>query len=303
MNAVAVLASIPSPAVKVWYLGPLPLRAYGLAIIAGIAAAIWIGTRRLRSRTDGGGADDILDVAFWAVPFGIVGARLYHVVTSPDRFFGPGGDLAAALRVWEGGLGIWGGIAGGALGAYIACRRKGLRFAVVADAIAPGLLIAQAIGRLGNWFNQELFGSPTTLPWGLEIDAAHLPVDPATGVAYPLGTLFHPTFLYEILWNLAAFGLLVWLDRRLSLGHGRVMLAYVGLYTLGRGWIEMLRIDPAQHVLGLRLNVWVSLVLFTGAIIAFTATGRRLRRVGAPTREADVRVSPPALSRETVPAA
>lgn len=297
MSATALLASIPSPAVKAWHLGPLPVRAYALAILVGIVAAVWIGSRRLRSRTDGGGPDDVLDIALWAVPFGIVGARLYHVITAPDRFFGPAGDLPAALRVWEGGLGIWGGVAGGALGAYIACRRKRLRFSVVADAIAPALLVAQAIGRLGNWFNQELFGSPTTLPWGLEIDAAHLPVDPGTGAPFPLGTLFHPTFLYEMVWNLAAFVLLIWLDRRLRLGHGRVMFAYVALYTLGRAWIEMLRIDPAPNVLGLRLNVWVSLVLLSGAVAAFVVVGQRLRKAGLAPRELDARVHPPVLER------
>ncbi|MFE6970078.1 prolipoprotein diacylglyceryl transferase [Isoptericola sp. NPDC057653] len=270
---VAVQAAIPSPPQHTWYLGPLPIRAYALAILAGIAVAIWITTKRWVAR--GGVADDVLDIAFWAVPFGIVGGRLYHVFSTPDPYWGPGGDPVRALYVWEGGLGIWGAVALGGVGAYIGCRRKGVRLSSFADALAPGLLVAQAVGRLGNWFNQELFGAPTTLPWGLRIDPQYLPVDPATGAAYAEGTLFHPTFLYEMIWNLAAAAFLVWLDRRYRLGHGRVFWAYVALYTLGRVWIEMLRIDTAEHVLGLRLNVWTSIIVGLGALIAFYVIGRR----------------------------
>lgn len=259
--------SIPSPPESVWYLGPIPLRAYALAILAGIVVGVWITQRRYTAR--GGPEGAVVDVAFWAVPFGIVGGRLYHVVSSPNAYFGPDGDPWRAFAIWEGGLGIWGAIALGAVGAAIGLRRLGLRFAPFADAIAPGLLVAQAIGRLGNWFNQELFGAPTTLPWGLEIDVAHLPA------GYAPGTLFHPTFLYEMLWNLGAAALLVWLDRRWRLGHGRVFWLYVVLYTSGRLWIEMLRIDPASQVLGLRLNVWTSLLLLVGALVAFVVVGRR----------------------------
>ncbi|MEV7971934.1 prolipoprotein diacylglyceryl transferase [Cellulomonas sp. NPDC089187] len=268
MIAAAVLpASIPSPSESVWYLGPLPLRAYALAILAGIVAAVLLTQRRWKDR--GGDPDEVLEIAFWAVPFGIVGGRLYHVITSPDAYFGAGGDPWKAFAIWEGGLGIWGAVALGAVGAYIGCRRLRVSFPVFADALAPGLLIAQAVGRLGNWFNQELFGGPTTLPWGLEIDAAHLPA------GYEVGTLFHPTFLYELLWNLAGAALLIWLDRRFRLGHGRVFWLYVVVYTTGRLWIELVRIDPAHTILGLRVNVWTSIIVGVGALVAFLAVGRR----------------------------
>jgi prolipoprotein diacylglyceryl transferase len=265
---------IPSPAQGVWHLGALPIRAYAIAILLGIAAAVFIAIRRFTRRTGGGTADDVLEITFWAVPFGIVGGRVYHVITTPGPYFGEGGDPIRALFIWEGGLGIWGAIALGAVGAWIGCRRQNIRFAAFADAVAPGLLVAQAIGRLGNWFNQELYGAPTDLPWGLAIDPQHLVTDPATGQAFAEGTLFHPTVLYELLWNLAAAALLIWLDRRFRWGHGRVFWAYVTLYTLGRGWIEMLRIDTAQHVLGLRLNVWTSIVVFIGGVVAFAVIGR-----------------------------
>jgi prolipoprotein diacylglyceryl transferase len=277
-------AAIPSPPEHTWHFGPVPIRAYALAILAGIAAAIWIARRRWAAR--GGNPDDVLEIAFWAVPFGIVGGRLYHIFSTPDPYWGADGDPIRALYIWEGGLGIWGAIALGGLGAWIGCRRLGVSLATFADALAPGLLVAQAIGRLGNWFNQELFGSPTTLPWGLRIDPQYLPIDPATGLRYAEGTLFHPTFLYEILWNLAAAALLVWLDRRYRLGHGRVFWAYVALYTLGRVWIEMLRIDTAEHVLGLRLNVWTSIIVGLGALVAFVVIGRL-----HPGREEGVRVA------------
>jgi prolipoprotein diacylglyceryl transferase len=245
------------------------VRAYALAILAGIAAALWLTTRRWIAR--GGGDDTVLEIAFWAVPFGIVGGRIYHVISSPDAYFGPDGEPIRALYIWEGGLGIWGAIAFGAVGAWIGCRRQGVRLAPFADALAPGLLVAQAIGRLGNWFNQELFGGPTTLPWGLEIDRS----SPTFPAGYDAGTLFHPTFLYEMLWNLAGAALLIWLDRRLRLGHGRVFWLYVLYYTVGRLWIEMLRIDPAEQVLGLRLNVWTSLIVGLTALIFFVVLGRR----------------------------
>jgi prolipoprotein diacylglyceryl transferase len=260
-------AAIPSPAEGVWYLGPVPLRAYAFAILAGIVIAVLLTQRRWRER--GGDPDQVLEITFWAVPFGIVGGRLYHVITSPAAYFGEGGDPWKAFAIWEGGLGIWGAVALGAVGAYIGCRRLGVSFPVFADALAPGLLIAQAIGRLGNWFNQELFGSPTTLPWGLQIDDAHLPA------GFPSGTLFHPTFLYELLWNLAGAALIIWLDRRWRLGHGRVFWLYVVVYTTGRLWIELVRIDPANTFLGLRINVWTSIIVGLGALVAFVVVGRR----------------------------
>lgn len=263
----AVLASIPSPPQGVWHLGPFPVRAYAIAILLGIVAALLMTRRRWAER--GGDPDTVLEISFWAVPFGIVGGRIYHVITSPQAYFGEGGDPVRALFIWEGGLGIWGAVAFGAVGAWIGCRRQGVRLAPFADALAPGLLVAQAIGRLGNWFNQELFGGPTTLPWGLQIDDAHLPA------GFESGTLFHPTFLYEILWNLAGAAVLIWADRRFRLGYGRVFWLYVVIYTTGRLWIELVRIDPANLVLGLRVNVWTSIIVGLGALVAFVLVGRR----------------------------
>jgi prolipoprotein diacylglyceryl transferase len=278
----AFLASIPSPPHNEWHLGPFPVRAYALAILVGIVAAVLICQRRWKDR--GGDPDTVLEVSFWAVPFGIVGGRLYHLITSPDAYFGEGGHPWRAFAIWEGGLGIWGAIALGGVGAWIGCHRAGVRLAPFADALAPGLLVAQALGRLGNWFNQELFGGPTTLPWGLRIDDAHLPA------GYAPGTLFHPTFLYEILWNLAGAVLLVWLDRRFRLGHGRVFWAYVMIYTSGRLWIEMVRIDDAHHFLGVRLNVWTAAIVFVGALVAFVMVGRR-----HPGRDTTLLLAPPTL--------
>ncbi|WP_435741501.1 prolipoprotein diacylglyceryl transferase [Nocardioides sp. SYSU DS0663] len=261
--ATIVPLTIPSPDQGTWYLGPVPLRGYALAIILGIVVAVWLSERRWVAR--GGTAGDIQDLAIWAVPFGLVGGRLYHVATDYARYFGEGENPVTALYVWRGGLGVWGAIAFGALGVMIGARLKGIRLLPVLDAIAPTVLVAQAIGRWGNWFNQELFGKPTDLPWALEIDPAHRPV------GYLDQTTFHPTFLYEFLWNLAAFALVVWLDRRLRLGHGRVVALYVMAYTAGRGWIEMLRIDDVQlsDVGGLRFNVWTSIVLFVLAAAYF----------------------------------
>ena len=263
-----VLAEIPSPPTGVWHLGPLPLRAYAIAILLGGLLAYRILVKRYAER--GGPAEKIADIVIWAVVFGILGARLYHVITSPDAYFGPGGDPVRVLYIWEGGLGIWGAIALGALGAWIGCRRAGLRFAPFADALAPGLLVAQAVGRIGNYFNQELFGGPTDLPWGLRVSDAN-----TIAAGYEPGTLFHPTFLYELLWNLAAAAVLVWADRRFRLGHGRVFWLYVMLYTLGRGWIEAMRIDDAQLIGGLRLNVWTSIIVFTLALVMLLWLGRR----------------------------
>ncbi len=262
--------SIPSPPQGEWYLGPLPLRAYALAIGIGIVVAWWILDRRYTAK--GGPKEVSLDVAVWMVLFGIVGARLYHVISSPAAYFGEHGDPTRIIAVWEGGLGIWGAVAGGALGARIALRGRGLRLAPFADALAPGLLVAQAIGRVGNYFNQELYGAPTTLPWGLEIDAAHR----VHGYTDP-DLLFHPTFLYEMVWNLAMVGVLLWAERRFRLRHGRVMWLYVMLYTLGRVWIEYLRIDTAETVFGVRLNVWTSVLVFLLALYFFVKIGCRTR--------------------------
>jgi prolipoprotein diacylglyceryl transferase len=259
---VTLLAAIPSPTQGVWELGPFPLRAYALCIIAGIVAACLITERRWVAR--GGAPGDVLDIAVWAVPFGIVGGRVYHVLTSPDPYFGEGGDPVKAFAVWEGGLGIWGAVALGGVGAWIACRRRGIPLPAFADAVAPGLLVAQAIGRLGNWFNNELYGRATDLPWALTIhewDASTgRAVTDAAGVPQVLGT-FHPAFLYELLWNLAVAALVLWADRRFRLSHGRAFALYVAGYCAGRLWIELLRIDAAERVLGVRLNVVTSIVV------------------------------------------
>jgi prolipoprotein diacylglyceryl transferase len=254
---VHVVASIPSPSSGVLHLGPLPLRAYALCIILGILVAVVVGDRRLVAR--GGPKGGMAEVATWAVPAGLIGARLYHVATNPELYWGAHGQgTVAALEVWHGGLGIWGGVLGGAFGAWIACRRRGLNFAVVADALAPGLVLAQAVGRWGNYFNQELFGRRTSLPWALEIDKNHSP----NGVP---GT-FHPTFLYESLWDVGVALLVIWADRRFRLTRGRAFALYVAAYTAGRFWIESLRIDDAHTFAGLRLNDWVSIVVFAGAV-------------------------------------
>jgi prolipoprotein diacylglyceryl transferase len=268
----AVLASIPSPDRGVWYLGPIPIRAYALCIIAGIIVAVSWGERRFVAR--GGEAGTVTDVAVFAVPFGLVGGRLYHVATDWQTYFGPGADPIDALKIWQGGLGIWGAVALGAVGAWIGCRRRGVPLPFFADAVAPGIVVAQAIGRLGNWFNQELYGAPTTLPWGLEI---YRRVDPATGAPDALGgvaldttpiMVVHPTFLYELLWNLLVAALVVWADRRFRLGHGRAFALYVAGYTAGRFWIEQMRTDTATRVFGdVRINVVVSVVVFTLALL------------------------------------
>jgi phosphatidylglycerol---prolipoprotein diacylglyceryl transferase len=260
--------SIPSPSEGVWHLGPLPVRGYALCIILGIVAAIWIGERRWVAR--GGRSGDVSDLAVWAVPFGLVGGRLYHVATDWKLYFGDGQNPVEALYVWRGGLGVWGAIAFGALGVVIGARTKGIKLLPVLDAMAPGVLVAQAIGRWGNWFNQELYGRPTDLPWGLEIDEAHRPVDSLDRATY------HPTFLYESLWCLAAFAVVVWADRRFRLGHGRVLALYVMAYTVGRFWIESLRVDAVQldDVFGLRFNEWTSIVLFLAAFAWFVWSAR-----------------------------
>lgn len=265
-----ILASIPSPPQGVWHLGPFPLRAYAFAILTGIVLAWWIMDRRYRAK--GGPAEASLDIAFLAVIFGIIGGRLYHVITDNELYFGPGKNPVRALYIWEGGLGIWGAVALGALGAFISCHRLGLRLTPVADALAPALLVAQAIGRIGNYFNQELYGRPTTLPWGLEIDPQHIVGN------YPAGTLFHPTFLYEMIWCLIGAGVLLGIEKRFHLVGGQLFAAYIMWYTSGRVWIEMLRIDTANTFFGIRLNVWTSVIVFVGGLIAFILLRKRYRK-------------------------
>ncbi len=253
------LLFIPSPSRAVWEIAGFPIRAYALCIIAGIIVAMVISTRRWRAR--GGTSDSLEAVVAVAVPFGIIGARLYHVATDYHLYFGPGRHPVDALKIWEGGLGVWGAIAFGAFGAWLVARRRQIRFLALLDALAPGILVAQAIGRLGNWFNQELFGQPTSLPWGLQIAPQYRPA------GFEQFDTFHPTFLYEMLWNLAAAVVLVVLDRRLRLGHGKVFALYVLLYTAGRFWIEALRIDTVTEIAGFRLNNYTSLVLFLAALV------------------------------------
>lgn len=285
VSAAAVVTAIPSPSQGVWYLGPLPVRAYALCVLVGILVAIRVGERRWVAR--GGRAGVILDIAAWAVPFGIIGGRLYHVITSWQLYFGQGGRPLAVLAVWEGGLGIWGAVTLGGVGAWIGARRSGILLPPLADALAPGIVLAQAIGRWGNWFNNELYGSRTDLPWGLRVyewnqTAGHA-VYGSDGEPVVLG-VFHPAFLYESVWDAGVAGVLILADRRFRLGHGRVFALYLLLYTVGRAWVETLRVDFANRILGLRLNLWMSLVVGLGAL-AYLVVSARLR----PGRETVVR--------------
>ncbi len=255
---------IPSPDTGVWYLGPVPVRAYALVIIVGVVVGALIGRRRWVAR--GGRPDTVEEVLIWAVPAGLVGARVWHVVS---RWQAYADDPWSALRVWEGGLAIFGGLLGGGLAAVLVCRRRGVSVGAFADALAPGIAVAQAIGRWGNWFNQELFGTPTDLPWGLRIDPENRPAQ------YAEAETFHPTFLYESLWSLGVAAVLVWADRRFRLGHGRVFLLYLCLYGTGRILTETLRTDPATLVLGVRWNQLAALVLVLVAALALLVQSRR----------------------------
>lgn len=258
--------SIPSPSTGVIYLGPLPLRAYSLFIILGILVAIWLGNKRWIAK--GGKPGQVSDVALFAVPFGIIGGRIYHVATDWEKYFGSGQNWIDALKIWNGGLGIWGAILFGGVGAWIGCKYYKIYLPPFADAIAPGIIFAQAIGRLGNYFNQELFGKPTDLAWGLEIAEKFRPQ------GFESFATFHPTFLYEIIWNvLIGFGL-IYLDRKYKIGHGRLFALYVSLYSLGRLFIENLRIDEARLILGFRFNVFTSLVVIVGGLIYFVISNR-----------------------------
>ncbi|HYR14619.1 MAG TPA: prolipoprotein diacylglyceryl transferase, partial [Mycobacterium sp.] len=265
-----VLAYIPSPSQGVWHLGWLPLRAYALFIIVGIVVALVLGDRRWEAR--GGQRGVIYDIALWAVPFGLVGGRLYHVITDWRTYFGDdGAGLAGALRIWDGGLGIWGAVALGGVGAWIGCRLRGIPLPAFGDAIAPGIVLAQAIGRLGNYFNQELYGRPTTLPWGLEIYErrdVNGALDTLNGASTgQLVEVVHPTFLYELLWNLLIFAALIWIDRRFKIGHGRLFAMYVAGYCVGRFWVELMRSDVATHIAGIRVNSFTSTFVFIGAVV------------------------------------
>ncbi|MEE3753316.1 prolipoprotein diacylglyceryl transferase [Mycobacterium intracellulare] len=274
-----LLAYFPSPAQGVWHVGPLPIRAYALFIIAGIVAALLIGDRRWEAR--GGERGVIYDIALWTVPFGLIGGRLYHLATDWRTYWGPGGaGLGAAVRIWDGGLGIWGAVALGAVGAWIGCRRHGIPLPAFADAIAPGIILAQAIGRLGNYFNQELYGRETTLPWGLEIFYRRDPsgyIDPHSldGISTgQVALVVQPTFLYELLWNLLIFVVLLYADRRFTLGHGRLFALYVAGYCVGRFCVELLRDDTATHIAGIRINSFTSTFVFIGAVVYLMAAPR-----------------------------
>ncbi|MFV0130387.1 prolipoprotein diacylglyceryl transferase [Streptomyces sp. HMX112] len=256
------LAYIPSPSTGVIHLGPLPLRGYAFCIIIGVFVAVWYGNKRWIAR--GGKAGTVADIAVWAVPFGLVGGRLYHVVTDYQLYFSEGENWVDAFKIWEGGLGIWGAIALGAVGAWIGCRRRGIPLPAYADAIAPGIAFAQAIGRWGNWFNQELYGRATDVPWALRI---------SEGPNRQEG-LYHPTFLYESLWCVGVALLVIWADRRFGLGHGRAFALYVAAYCSGRAWIEYMRVDEAHHILGIRLNVWTAVLVFLLAVTYIVLSSR-----------------------------
>ncbi|MFC4056700.1 prolipoprotein diacylglyceryl transferase [Planomonospora corallina] len=259
------LASIPSPSEGVWHLGPLPIRGYTVCVMLGVVVAVVVAERRWRNR--GGTPGTMLDLATWGIPFGIVGARLYHVITDWQLYFGPDAPHRPidAILIWSDsgpgwrGLGVWGAVALGGVGVWIACRRRGIALSAVADTVAPAVALGQAVGRWCNYFNQELFGGPTDLPWGLEIEAGR----PGT---VPGVTTYHPTFLYESLWSLGLALALIWAGRRFELRHGRLFALYVAGYTAGRFWIEGLRVDPANEILGMRLNQWTSVALFLGAL-------------------------------------
>lgn len=260
-----MFASIPSPSNGSIDLGPLELRAYGLAIAVGVLVAVAVAQRRWVAR--GGDAADISGLATWSVIAGLIGARAYHVITDYHRFQGHWLDV---VKVWEGGLGIPGGLLAGVVCGVFLARQRGLPAGRLLDVVAPAIPIAQAIGRLGNWFNQELFGRPTDLPWGLRIDPAHRPD------GYEHIATFHPTFLYEAVWNLSLAVLLVLYERRHpGQRPGRLFALYVGGYALGRLWVEALRIDDATRIAGVRVNIWVSLVAMAAAGVAVAVLSRR----------------------------
>jgi prolipoprotein diacylglyceryl transferase len=254
-----VIASIPSPHTGVVHLGPLQLHMYGLTLLVAILACIWLTGRRWQRL--GGDWDLVTRVAVWGVAFGVVGARAYHDITSWNEV--PNPKWQGIFEVWRGGLGVWGGIFLGAVAGTIVIRRAGANVGQFMDAVAPGLLLAQGIGRIGNWWNQELFGKPTSLPWGLKIDAAHRPIQ------YFDKPTFHPTFLYELIWDVVGVLLLIWIGRRYRIKPPGLFALYVAWYCFGRFFEELLRVDPAHHIAGLRLNAWVSIILFVGAVAYF----------------------------------
>ncbi|MCH4161207.1 MAG: prolipoprotein diacylglyceryl transferase [Bifidobacterium sp.] len=273
------LAYIPSPSISQFSIGPVTIHFYAITMLLAIAAAIWMSS--VRWKRLGGTTDQIFDIALCAVPAGIIGARLYHVITTPERFFGSTGNWVDIFKIWQGGLGIWGAVLLGALAAWAWCRHRHYPAALLCDTIAPALLVAQAIGRLGNWFNQELYGAPTTLPWGLKLNTSGTSIGSTEqcydGSSCPTGTLFQPTFLYEMIWNLIGAALLIWIGRKAvrSLKAGALFTLYIIWYTAGRTWIESLRIDFAHEFLGVRVNVWVSMAVFVLGVMAFVVVMNR----------------------------
>ncbi|CAN5457995.1 prolipoprotein diacylglyceryl transferase [soil metagenome] len=268
----SVPLSIPSPPPS-WaqfHLGPLTIHTYALCILVGIAAAVIIASRRLTTR--GAEKGVVIDIAIWIIPLGIIGARFYHVFTHGGDYFYRGANLWNVFAIWDGGNALYGAMIGGSVGILIGCRRKGIRFLSFADALAPGMLVAQSLGRFGNYFNHELFGLPTTLPWGLQI----LPTDTMFPKNLPAGTLFHPLFLYEIVWNLVGVAVILVLERRFRLRWGRTIALYFIWYGLGRSWLEAIRIDPtSDQLFGIPANIWASFVAIAIGIVLFIVQTRR----------------------------
>jgi prolipoprotein diacylglyceryl transferase len=267
--------SIPSPPpiLKQFMIGPLTIHTYALCLLLGMIFAIIITQRRMTNR--GAPRGIVLDIVIWAIPLGIVGARVYHVLTHTGDYFYAGANLWNTLAIWDGGNALYGSLIGGALGAFIGCRRHGIKLWAFADALAPAMLVAQATGRLGNWFNQELFGLPTTLPWGLQIDRPNTALTNDHLASLPASTLFHPLFLYEIIWDLIGVAIILILERRLR-GHGSALRwgkafgVYLIWYGLGRSWLEAIRIDPtSDHVLGMPVNVFASFVTVALGLVLF----------------------------------
>jgi len=266
---VHLITSIPSPSIQYFDLGPLRIHIYALCILLGIGLATWITDARLSKR--GAERGVVLDIILWAVPLGIIGARFYHVFTHPADYFYEGADLMKVFYIWEGGNAIFGSLLGGAVGAWIGCKQTGIRFWSFADALAPAMLIAQATGRLGNYFNHELFGQPTTLPWGLEIESTN----PAFPAGLPEGTLFHPMFLYEILWNLLGAFVIIVLERKLYLRWGKAFGVYLIWYGIGRSVFETYRLDSSETFLSIRTNVWAALLAIVVGVLIILIQNRR----------------------------
>lgn len=276
-----------------WVPNGIQLHVYALCILAGIVVACLLTAYRLKQR----GADGwyVVDLALWAVVLGIIGARAFHVLTHPADYFGPGTDPWEVVRIWNGGIAIFGALIGGAVGVVLGCRFTGLRFTTVADAIAPGLLIAQAMGRIGNYFNHELFGAPTQLPWGLEIEATN----PAFPVGLPESTLFHPTFLYEIIWNLAGAALILFLDRYRHLQWGKAIALYLIWYGAGRSVWETIRVDPSEMLWGIRTNVWMAFIAIAIGVAIWIIQSRKHQGLEPSPFQPDVEAAEDRVQSET----